>query len=211
MCIDGKVADNIYAMQVIAGQGPTTLQGSKLGMVRKGQQLMGISPQEVQLQDGGGRCSGQHIPHGVVLWDGLGLACQPDVPPVAYLWGLHSCPRSSQGVPLITRNTTHHTRGRLTVKCHWLSKSATVRCKMHWIQNATTGQKVPPPEKSSRLAAESVFAPSTTSVPQSASENATTYHQGPAPISRNLRSDCARSQQRSCRRHNVFLQVFCLR
>ena len=50
---------------------------------------MGVRSQEVQLQDGGGGCSGQHIPHCVVLRDGLGLACQPDVPPVAHLWGLH--------------------------------------------------------------------------------------------------------------------------
>ena len=102
----------------------TTLQGSKLGMVREGQQLMGVSSQEVQLQDGGGGCSGQHIPHRVVLWDGLRLACQPDVPPVAHLWGLHSRPHSSPGVPLNIRNATDQgyypsqgvlpiTRGRL--------------------------------------------------------------------------------------------------
>jgi len=41
-------------MQVIAVQGLTTLQGSKLGMVGKAQQLMGVSSQEVQLQDGRG-------------------------------------------------------------------------------------------------------------------------------------------------------------
>lgn len=67
----------------------TTLQGTELGLVWEAQQLPGIGPQDVYLQDGGGRGGGQHIPHGVVLGNGLGLACQPDVPPVARLRHLY--------------------------------------------------------------------------------------------------------------------------
>lgn len=72
--------------------GRTALQGSKLGLIREAQHLMGIRAQEVQFQDGGGRSSCQHIPHGIILWNGLGLACQPDVPPVSQLRHLQPKP-----------------------------------------------------------------------------------------------------------------------
>lgn len=68
----------------------TTLQGGELGLVREAQYLPGICPQEVYFQDGGGGGGGQHIPHGVVLRNGLSLAGKPDVPPVAHLWSLHT-------------------------------------------------------------------------------------------------------------------------
>lgn len=69
----------------------TTLQAVELGLIWEAQQLPGVSPQEVYLQNGCGGGCGQHIPHGVVLRNGLGLAGQPDVPPVAHLWSLHTC------------------------------------------------------------------------------------------------------------------------
>ena len=135
---------------------------------------------------------------------------------------------SSQGVLLIARGTPHRkeypssqgadssqgvlliSRGRLITKCHWSSKSATTHYKIHWSQNATSGHKVFPPESSVRLAAETTLSKYTEVVPQSASESATTDHKVPPPIIQNLRSDCASSQQRCCRRHSMFLQVSAL-
>ncbi len=70
--------------------------------------------------------------------------------------------------------------------------------------------RVPPRGSSARLAAEIVFSQPTVSVPQGVSETATTDHQVPPPIIRNLRSDCACRQPRSCRRLSVVLQIFCL-
>ena len=66
----------------------TALQASKFGGVLYPQQLMSVWTQEVELQHRCGGGGGEHTPHGVVLWDVLHLAGQPDVPPVAHLGSL---------------------------------------------------------------------------------------------------------------------------
>lgn len=68
----------------------TALQAIKLGLVWKAEQLPGVWSQKIYLQNGVGRGGCQDIPHGVVFRNGLGLACQPDVPPVAGLWNLQN-------------------------------------------------------------------------------------------------------------------------
>ena len=67
----------------------TSLQASELGLLREAQHLVGIRPNEIQLHNGVGGGRRQHAPHGVVLRDGLGFACQTDVPPVVHICCLH--------------------------------------------------------------------------------------------------------------------------
>ena len=90
----------------------TALQSIELGLIWEAQQLPGISPQDIDLQNGVGGGRGQHIPHGVVLRNGLGLACQPDVPPVAHVWHLYT-----QDTCCITQRANSSTTSLLIETC----------------------------------------------------------------------------------------------